>query len=1637
MAFIPDMSNETQDDQYTFLNQPYASQMTYQQVTTKIPPAFNGRSSWFAYEEAVDDWLDVTELTPRRRGPALKNRLEEDAAVHKPMLDRDELKDEHTGVEYFKRTMRPFFVKGNQSVFLWRFFQLFRFHRGNGDFLKWIGKFAVLRKRITDAYGDLYEAVSQDNLDFHTAYNDHVYHRQAQTPPRDPETLEAALAEHNSGQKAMHMQGFPLSEQLFAWMFTCLADLNEQQRERLTSMLSIRGIGIQQYTFEICRTSFIELFCAPRSSLDNPNYRASGSSGKSFTILDQGTLENEHGFWAEDDETLEEGFLVETEDIFWVFDEENSLWIAKRFTGRRLTRGKGKGKGKGRKGKRKFIPFRKKGHANEVDWQQEEWWSDTTGDSYYGKKGRKGKGKGKGKGKPYADFGKSKGAKKGKSKGGKYGKPSEGSPDGKGKGEWTTILAEPAQQQSQADATAASVPREWDPAYDWNTDAGWYSEADWWHTDEWGQTFLAECEEITAESYLQFQSFNQKDHWETVQMAQSPTYAILDVGCTKAMGSRRAVMALYEVAHQYGMTVEFLPTKATFSFANSQKAPVTEKCRIWFPTEPPCWTEFDIIEEGTVPLLFSLRQMRNLHFTLEMNPDVVYLTCQALGFNRTPLRVATSTHLVIDLAGMQYAKTAVGPAPREWCLKDKGTNFDQFHASDTQPGVGEPGEQALPAQKEQQKSSASTKKPDAEPPTQRPAETAKGRIQEKAGRSPLLDVNPAPAKKQRGWIPVWGKADDDAATPVRASGLTPKAVPKAKPKAKAKAKQKPTTATPETEQQSGNPEPQPDAVPAPVEPRLPLGLRRIHEKLNSDVELLKIHLKHYHMSLEQFRRRTNQLKLPETVFKRYELIVKQCKPCMEKIGAPARSRISGLRADNFGDLLFMDHGQVKVNNKSYIFLLILDAASNLLWADPTGDFSPENALESLREWMDVYQCRPKAICADMAFMGPEKFTKFYSYHSIHPLPTGPRTPWPNRAETAVRLYKRMFAILVADVAADPSLKTVTIREVMRKACLARNSAVMFSGKTPLELAFGRKPMDLLDVENMTPEQLTADVPEAERKAAVLMRLAMKAHLEARQLQDLKHDIAKNLSPSDGPYDAGQKVFWWRHDQTKSKPGGVWVRAKVIRQQGAIVALDTGKEVVRVNQSWIRKDHDEWHDVPDVDAPSPDAVPGPERASRRKTGISSQEEGSTPAPATPPAPTEPPASPGAIPRKRLTLAKAQGQKPQLEASPVPREWYDAVEDCFWQAQLAGKIDVLELFAGSAHASKACATHGLCVGPPVDLRTGFDLNKRTGQEKAWKIIMDQKPDVVILAPKCSPWSAMSNARPWDQEKNRKEHMPMVLFCLQVAWHQYTHGKYFIWEQPQGSQMWNLPGVVELACQPGITWDTLHMCMFGMEDPVTGLKYKKAVSLLHNFPVGVLTPIFKRCTEDHDHQVVEGNVKGHGKRTALTQVYPMKFCNLLARLLRDFLSKTSFPSSSKEQSSLIEDILDLPDMTVDECTGLGTWLVHRASGVSSGLDVMCEGLKQVASATTPIRVTDQRTKDLMNAVNALSQGSEIVLHTPRNKFAVWLADEVKKMRSRYFPRQEFHCCAALRGTLGKYVPMHAVDDSSFVVMWKKTLP
>ena len=385
--------------------QPHGGQlMMTTQVTTKVPPGFDGKTSWFAFEDAIDDWCDITELESEKWGPALRNRLEGEAAVYKRLLDRDELRQPHgRGVDYFKRMLRPHFVKGAQTVFLYRFMRFMKNNRGNGDLMKWMTRFQIDGRRLEESWMDLLpdldlmspaiqaEVVVQrqrhnaEQAALFAADNNHV------VEPWSDVLEQAIYDEATRLHKQAHRDLFPLSPNLIALIFISTADLSQDQRQSLTSIMTHRNRTMDQYRVLELREVFIELFCTVKTAVDNPMMNPSGSGGRrAFFLLDEGELEGNLGYWAEDEEDGAEGFLDASEDVFWIWDDNDYSWFQRRFQGRRTRKGKGKGrKGKGRQGRR-FFRSRNKGKGkgkrkgkshlagDESYWTQDEWQGNET-----------------------------------------------------------------------------------------------------------------------------------------------------------------------------------------------------------------------------------------------------------------------------------------------------------------------------------------------------------------------------------------------------------------------------------------------------------------------------------------------------------------------------------------------------------------------------------------------------------------------------------------------------------------------------------------------------------------------------------------------------------------------------------------------------------------------------------------------------------------------------------------------------------------------------------------------------------------------------------------------------------------------------------------------------------------------------------------------------------------------------------------------------------------------------------------------------------------------------------------------------------------------------------------------------------
>ena len=1687
MVLIHNMDSDEEQLQIVSYEEPEAYAATSHsenrmgiKMTPKVPPQFDGQSSWFEYEDLIDDWLGITTLDADKHGPSLKNALIGSASFYKSMLDNALLRDPDRGLAHFKDTLRPYFVKGVNHVFLWRFLQMFRTYRGQSEFVHWIGRFEIAQKRLLASWSDLLDISDLPEAGtqaFTAALTDEqrLHYNQIVTD-EDKLAYQQELREQTiTNRRTRHAQQFPLSDNLMSLIFLVQADLNEQQRERFVSSMNIRQIAMPQYTYLQVKQLFLELFAVSRTGVADPNITHRKRSN--FYVIDEGeTEEGEYGFWVFDEETGEEGFTgLYTENEFWVLSAKGS-YSKRRIYGRSFKKGRPKGYGK-KGGKRSRPGFRSrskgKGFAAwEDDQQDTAFWGKGKGKGK-GKKGKKGMMKGKDSFKGMPSW-------KGKGKG-----------DAKNKGGNNPFLSQPPQANvAQAASSSASQAPEkqetahaeesWSYDYDtyWTDDwsgyesyygyDGDYSQGDWYnwsyfasteeltesenkHSDvifEDGQTdkinrfcfsgirlfrlFGHELVEaltfvllFVSVMYQCFSDLNRSlfksirqveksvstengdqhsfqprtsplnsvsteecvflnyDHGaqqallcEYVDLGSHPTYVILDSGCTRAMGSRFAIDRLVQACQQHPKRDHIWfskqPCSSKFSFANGEQSTVKERLVIHFRNDraQTGWitTCVDILDKGKVPILFSVEQMRNLRMNIEHTPVGEFMTCPLFGMQRTALAVSTSNHPVLDI--MALATSSWKPmysfqSEDITCPACNGKHRPHTNKEGCKRFKGsepKPAEVPKPAKPDSKKIVKKIIQPDSK--LEVPAQPFD------PDEEPMVASGPSSGSK-------------DGIPRRREPQIEEEPEVKPEPKVEVKLEEKK--------------EPSPKGT-------LSLALQRIHDKLQSPTELLKLHLKHYHMTTEQFKRRTSALKLPKEIYDKFDQITKSCDTCSTARIAPSRAKVSGIRSEVFGELTFIDHGEVPINPQSKLqFLLMYDGATSLTTAFVVQNRSDTVTISHLQEYFETYQLNPKYIVADQAFMGTE-MESYYNRHSIRPISLGPGTPWPNRAEAAIRMFKKQVSLMLISLKDDPLLANITYKQLLRQACISRNTMVTLGGVTPIELAFGRRPADLTAIELMNPAQLTTEAPAPERQIEALRSLAMRKFLEAKQSDDLRRDIASKLQLSDGPFFPGDKVYYWTEDKSKIKSdgshGGKWIRGKLVSVDGSMVGVDLGTRIVKVNISKIRKDH---NPIEDIDIPlEPIALASADFSAKAAAGAEFSAK-------------------GACTAVKSTCRSDDHANNIIEHDAIQSGPEGIQYGCYtWEPAMTGKLDFLELFSGSAKLSQAAAMQGLRVGAPIDLRTGYDLLTAEGRRKAMEVIERQQPKIIHMAPVCGPWSQMQNINdPADTYQKRKKYLPMVEFCARVALYQIEHGRFFIIENPATSKIWFTKHFQRLLMKHTVTYGTLDMCAFGMRDP-NGYYYYKPTSLLHNFPEGVLNPVFKRCNSKskndpkHYHQPLEGSAPGYGSRTKLAQVYPYRFCSTLIRCILPLGNpRALYPS----QLSLAVDLLE--DLNLDELRGVQNQLAALTASEHPVLatDLYEQGL--------PVR--DYYTKRLLNRINALPAGN--VYHPVQ----IEAQQDVSHVRQMYLSTSMFDNAVIFRGSFQslrvEYRHTHGV-----LLLWKK---
>ena len=101
-------------------------------MTAKQPPSYDGKVSWFRYEELVDDWVTIT-------------------TVEAP-------------VNYFKNTLKKYCLKRATNVYLYRLLSFFNHRRQTQEFLIFTSKYKILLMRLKAAWMDLMPVFTAQSL---------------------------------------------------------------------------------------------------------------------------------------------------------------------------------------------------------------------------------------------------------------------------------------------------------------------------------------------------------------------------------------------------------------------------------------------------------------------------------------------------------------------------------------------------------------------------------------------------------------------------------------------------------------------------------------------------------------------------------------------------------------------------------------------------------------------------------------------------------------------------------------------------------------------------------------------------------------------------------------------------------------------------------------------------------------------------------------------------------------------------------------------------------------------------------------------------------------------------------------------------------------------------------------------------------------------------------------------------------------------------------------------------------------------------------------------------------------------------------------------------------------------------------
>ena len=219
-----------------------------------------------------------------------------------------------------------------------------------------------------------------------------------------------------------------------------------------------------------------------------------------------------------------------------------------------------------------------------------------------------------------------------------------------------------------------------------------------------------------------------------------------------------------------------------------------------------------------------------------------------------------------------------------------------------------------------------------------------------------------------------------------------------------------------------------------------------------------------------------------------------------------------------------------------------------------------------------------------------------------------------------------------------------------------------------------------------------------------------------------------------------------------------------------------------------------------------------------------------------------------------------------------------------------LDVLEVFCGPQSQLTHQSTKLGYRAERFGLSQG-DLQTRSGRELLYLKVHEHRPKNIWFSPTCGPWSGVSclngsrSVEAWDElQQVRMKHLEQIALGIVLLRHQRQQGRHMHWEQPKDSLMFKLPYLQEVFYYMLVV--DVDLCVAGdLRDPENGKLIRKGLTILSTSQSMIQGLTGLRCPGNHEHQVIEGQVKVQGQwinRSSFTENYPRKFARRLAMIM-----------------------------------------------------------------------------------------------------------------------------------------------------------